>query len=64
MAQGKSCPCKDLSLQCRAGIPPHRCIYQVNKDFPPSPFSRGQGSRTDNLPSPPLSAAAPLEAEV
>src|SRR6266404_1078861 len=58
-AQGKSCPCKDPSLQSREGILPHRYIFQVNKDFPPGPFCQEQGFHTGSLPLPPLSAAQP-----
>src|SRR3982750_3591249 len=34
-AQERSCRCKDLSLQCREGILPHRYIFRANTDSPP-----------------------------
>ena len=56
-APGKSCRYKDPSLRSREGILPHRYIYRANTDSPPDGVSPEQGSRTDNLPLPPLSTA-------
>src|SRR3954470_17671136 len=58
-AQGKSCRCKDLSLQCREEILPHQYIFQANMGSPRDAVCRGQGCRRDNPPLPPLTAARP-----
>ncbi len=54
-APERSCLCKDPSLQSREGILPHRYICQENRDSPRDAVCQGQGFRTDNLPSRPLS---------
>src|SRR3954452_12656877 len=58
-AQGKSCRCKDLSLQCQEEILPHQYIFQANMGSPPDAVCRGQGCRRDNPPLPLLTAARP-----
>jgi hypothetical protein len=47
--QERSCPCTDPLLRFPAGILPHRCIYQANRDFPRGEVCQEREFRTDSL---------------